>query len=89
MKIPEDTKDPKADLKGPDAREMRTAELFRFCLRREFTVYGFDQYGHVEVEVSKSPVVRKKFGKFHTIWIEPEFLKLVRRARSVTAKTRA
>jgi hypothetical protein len=36
--IPEDTKDRKADLKSPEAREMRTAELFRFCLGKTFTV---------------------------------------------------
>ncbi len=57
---------------------MRTAELFRFCLDREFTVCGFGRYGHIELSVSDDdPKVRKKFGKFNTIWIEPEFLKLI------------
>ena len=77
IEIPEDTKDPMADLNSPEAREMRTAELFRFCLGRVFTVYGFDRYGHVELEVGKNMAVREKFGKFHTIWIEPEFVKKV------------
>ncbi len=40
----EDTKDPKADLVSSEAREMRTAGLFRFCLGRTFTVYGFGRY---------------------------------------------
>ena len=82
--IPEDTKDPKADLKSPEAREMRTAELFRFCLGRTFTVYGFGQYGHVELRVGQNRDVRKKFGWSHTIWIEPEFLKLVRRKQRLS-----
>ena len=81
--IPEDLKDPKSDLKSPDAREMRTGELFRFCLGRVFTVYGFGRYGHVELEVSKSLTVRKKFG-LSTVWIEPEFLKLVKRKATLT-----
>ena len=74
IEIPEDTKDPKVDLKSAEAREMRTAELFRFCLGCEFTVRGFGQYGHVELEVGDDSSVRKKFGRFNTIWIEPEFL---------------
>jgi len=74
IEIPEDLKDPEYDFKDSERREMRTAELFRFCLGRVFTVYGFDRYEYVELEVSKSPVVRKKFG-LNTIWIEPEFLK--------------
>ena len=75
--IPEDTKDPRADLKSAKAREMRTAELFRFCLGKTFTVYGFGRYGHVELRVGQNRDVRKKFGRSHAIWIEPEFLKRV------------
>jgi len=60
---------------------MRPAELFRFCLGRVFTIYGFGRYGYVELEVSKSPVVRKKFG-LNTIWIEPEFLRRVPKRRT-------
>ena len=77
LDIPEETKDPKADLKSSEARQMRTAELFRFCLGRIFTVYGFERYGHVELRVGNSPAVRKEFGWSHTIWIEPEFLERV------------
>ena len=78
--ISPDLKDPNYDSKDAERREMRTAELFRFCMDRVFTIYGFGRYGFVELEVSKSPVVRKKFG-LNTIWIEPEFLKLVRKCK--------
>jgi hypothetical protein len=79
--ISSDLKDPSYDQKDAEHREMRTAELFRFCLGRVFTIYGFGRYGHVELEVSKSPAVRKRFG-LNTIWMEPEFLKRVRKARN-------
>jgi hypothetical protein len=79
--ISPELKDPGYDLKDAERREMRTAELFRFCLGRVFTVYGFGRYGHVELEVSRSAVVLKKFG-MNTIWVEPEFLKCVRKARN-------
>ena len=78
--ISEALKDPKYDLKNSDSREMRTAELFRFCMGREFKIRGF-QKTWVELETSDDPVVRKKFGKWHTIWIEPEFLERVRKRR--------
>ena len=78
--ISPELKDPNYDLGDAERREMRTAELFRFCLGRVFTIYGFGRHGFVELEVSKSPVVRKKFG-LNTIWMEPEFLKRVRKAR--------
>jgi hypothetical protein len=79
--IPADLKDPSYDLKDNERREMRTAELFRFCLGRVFTVYGFGRYGYIELDVSKSLAVRKEFG-LNTIWIEPEFLKRVRRRKT-------
>ena len=79
MDIPEDLKDPNYDLKDDDHREMRTAELFRFCLGREFTVQGFGKYGHVELRSDKNRAVRAKFGRWHSVWVEPEFLKRVRR----------
>jgi len=79
--ISSDLKDPSHDLKDAEHREMRTAELFRFCVGRVFTIYGFGRYGHVELEVSKSPAVRRKFG-LSTIWMEPEFLKRVRKRKT-------
>jgi hypothetical protein len=79
--ISKSLKDPKYDLRDAESREMRTAELFRFCLGREFTVQGH-QKDWVELEASDDPLVRKKFGKWHAIWIEPEFLRLVKRAET-------
>ena len=85
--IPEDAKDPNFDLKH-DTKEckFRTAELFRFCVGRVFTVNGFGRYGHVELQVDRSSEVRKK-GFSGTIWIEPEFLQVVRR-KAALSKTR-
>jgi len=79
IEIPEDLKSPDYDSKhDTEEPKFRTAELFRFCIGREFTVQGFGRYGHVELDVSDDdPGVRKKFGKSHTIWIEPEFLEQV------------
>jgi len=74
IEISEDLKDSNYDSKNAERREMRTAELFRFCLGREFLIRGFDRYEFIELEVSDDPAVRKKFGKFQTIWCEPEFL---------------
>ena len=78
--ISPDLKDQDYDLKDAEHRETRTAELFRFCLGRVFTICGFGRYEHVELEVSRSPAVRKRFG-LNTIWMEPEFLRRVRKAR--------
>jgi hypothetical protein len=79
--IAKELKDPNYDRK---LRGMRTAELFRFCLGRVFTIRGFDRYGNVELHVSRSPAVRKKFGKWHWIWSQPDFLnKVTRRQRRV------
>jgi len=63
--IPSHLKDPSYDLKDADGREMRTAELFRFCLGSEFTVQNFGRYGTVELEAGANREVREKFGKYH------------------------
>jgi hypothetical protein len=76
--IAEYLKDPNYDLKDAGYREMRTAELFRFCIGREFTIKEFDEYGHAEIDASANRSVRKEFGTYHSIWSEPEFLELVR-----------
>ena len=86
--ISPDLKNPNYDLRDAEAREMRTAELFRFCLGRVFTVRGFGRYGTVELEVGNSSAVREKFGKWHTIWSEPEFLKLVNKRKTQGKKKR-
>ena len=88
LDIPEDLKDSDFDRKDPHTPKLRTGELFRFCLGKTFTVYGFGRYGHVELQVGKNREVRGNFGWSDTIWIEPEFLKLVRRKPS-SAGTRA
>ncbi len=80
MDISSDLKDANYDFADAEHRKMRTAERFRFCLGRVFTIYGFGRYGLAKLEGSKSPEVRKKFG-LNTIWIEAEFLKRVRKAR--------
>jgi hypothetical protein len=72
--IPPGFRDPNYDLKDG----MRTAELFRFCLGREFAIQAFDHYGHAELSVDKDRSVRKQFG-LNTIWIEPGFLAKVRK----------
>lgn len=75
--IPDSLKDPNYDLKNLERREMRTAELFRFCVGRVFTIQDFGRYGHAELEVGNNAAVRQKFGKFQSIWIEPGLLKRV------------
>jgi hypothetical protein len=73
--IPLGFKDPNYDLdqKDPELREMRTGELFRFCLGREFVIEEFDQYGNADLSVDKDRAVRKKF-ELNSIWLEPKFL---------------
>ena len=86
--IPSDLKDPNYDLKGAEHREMRTAELFRFCLGREFAIRGFGRFGTVELEASANRAVRKEFGKYQTIWMEPAHLKVIRKKKQQKSATR-
>jgi hypothetical protein len=51
--------------------------LFRYCLGLEFTIEAFDEYGHVEIRADEDSAVRKEFGRWHTIWSEPEFVEHV------------
>ena len=89
LDIPPYLKNPSYDLKDADHREMRTAELFRFCLGREFTVQDFGRYGTVELDAGANRAVRKEFGKYQTIWLEPEQLKVVRKKRATKRRTPA
>jgi len=85
--ISEDLKDPQYDSRHPVTTDMRSAELFRFCVGRVFKIYGFDRYGNIELHVGNSPAVRRKFGSQQdVIWSEPEFLKVVRK-RGRTRRT--
>jgi len=47
--------------------EMGTEKLFKSMIGKAYTVRGFDKYGNVEL-VPK---------RLNTVWVEPEFLKLV------------
>jgi len=67
---------------------MRTSELFRLCVGREFKVRGFDQYGYVELCPSDDPKVRKEFGHSHSIWIEPEFLEITKLGKKLPKTAR-
>jgi hypothetical protein len=80
--IPPHLKNPSYDLQDAEHREMRTAELFRFCLGREFTIRDFGKYGTVELEAGANREVGKKFGKYQTIWLAPEHLQVVRKKRT-------
>jgi hypothetical protein len=75
--------DAPSDLKTEDKpdKELRTAEIFCFCVGRQFPIRGFNQYGFCELEVSDDKDVSRRFGKGHTIWIEPHLLKLVEKSR--------
>ena len=85
--IPAGFKDPNCDLNDVLFREMRTAELFRFCLGREFVIQEFDQYGYADLRVDEDRAVRKKFG-LNTIWIEPKFLERIKRTKGEVAGKR-
>ncbi len=84
--ISPDLKDPGYDAKDAEHREMRTAELFRFCLGRGFTVRGFGRFATVELEAGANRAVRQEFGHYHKIWIEPGFLKRVRKRKRGSTK---
>lgn len=49
-----------------DRADIDTPGVFKRALGRKFLVEGFDQYGNVELRVTRDD----------TIWIEPEFLSL-------------
>jgi hypothetical protein len=56
-----------------------TLRIFQLALGHTFVVRGFGPYGHVELEVSK-------IERGHTIWVEPECLRRVRRAQRSSGK---
>jgi len=67
---------------------MRTAELFRFCLGREFTVQHFGRCGTIELDAGANRAVRKEFGKHQTIWMEPAHLKVIRKKNNKSLRHR-
>lgn len=81
--IPPDLEDPKYK----DDPQMRTGEMFRFCVQRKFVIRGFDRYGFVELRVDDDPRVKRKFG-LNSIWLEPNFLTLVSKSRCKVTRPR-
>jgi hypothetical protein len=51
--------------------DMGTEELFRSLVGRRYTVRGFDDYGHIELQPKR----------LHTVWIEPDLVEVVGRSR--------
>jgi hypothetical protein len=78
IEISDEDKDPNI----PDDPELRTHELFRFCLGRTFKIHGFDEYGNAELRVDEDPEVRKRFGRHHKVWMEPKEIEFVRKQGS-------
>ncbi len=68
-----------------DVPEMRTAELFRFCVGRKFLIRGFDRYGFIELRVDDDPVVKRRFG-LNSIWLEPYLLESISKARRAVSR---
>jgi len=54
-----------------DTAGINTPEVFKRALGKTFRVEGFDDYGHLKLEVTK----------LDTIWIEPEFVVRAKRKR--------
>jgi hypothetical protein len=53
-----------------------TRRVFELCVGQEFTVIGFDNFGHAELNVGE--LVDRVVGGFdNTIWVEPEYLEKV------------
>ena len=53
--------------------EMKTKMVFELCLGKTYAIRGFDQFGHLEIDVGKD-VDEIVGGYMNTIWIEPEFV---------------
>jgi hypothetical protein len=51
--------------------DMGTEELFQRMVGRRYTIRGFDDYGHIELQPKR----------LHTVWIEPDLVERVRSSR--------
>jgi hypothetical protein len=51
--------------------DMGTEDLFQSMVGRRYTIRGFDDYGHIELQPKR----------LHTVWIEPDLVELVGRSR--------
>lgn len=52
--------------------ELQTRSTFEKCFGHEFLVDGFDDHGAIELNVESVTG-----NEFETIWIEPEFVRVV------------
>ncbi len=50
--------------------DIGTEELFQSMVGRRYTIRGFDDYGHIELQPKR----------LHTVWIEPDLVELVGRS---------
>jgi|GEM_PF-720480 len=82
--VPSNLKNTKS---APDD-DMRTADLFHSCLGRRFRIRSFGRYGHIELHPGDDKTIREQYGRFHSIWIEPEHLELVTKSRIIPAAKR-
>lgn len=64
-----------------DRAEIDTPGVFRRALGKTFRIEGFDDRGHLELVVAERRPSPDKY-ESDTIWIEPEFVALVRRSRA-------
>ena len=51
--------------------DMGTEELFKSMVGRRYTIRGFDDYGHIELQPQR----------LQTVWIEPDLVELVKSSR--------
>ena len=64
-----------------DRAQIDTPEVFRRALGKTFRVEGFGKYGHLELVVAERRPTPNTY-ESDTIFIEPEFVTLVRRSRA-------
>jgi hypothetical protein len=56
----------------PNPPDLPTKSIFKQCVDHEFVIAGFNEIGMAELNVES---ITGNLGE--TIWVEPEFLKLV------------
>jgi hypothetical protein len=68
-----------------DLEDLPTRAAFNLCLGHEYVIQDFGKYGHLELDVS-AEIDEVAGGVGNTIWIEPEFVELVRKSESQSRK---
>jgi hypothetical protein len=76
------------NITSPRDDDMRTADLSHSCVGRRFLIRSFGRYGHIELHPGDDKTIREQYGRFHSIWIEPEHLQLIRKSRAIPAAKR-